>query len=220
MSDAQPSIAPLAVASGPARRRGVCLVVSAPSGAGKSTITRALLAADPALTLSISVTTRAPRAGEQDGVHYWFRDEPAFAAMTERGELLEWAGVFNRRYGTPRGPVEDALATGRDVVFDIDWQGHRQIRAAMPADTVGVFILPPDIESLRTRLRRRGDPEPMVQDRMAAALSELSHWREYDHVVVNARVEDAIAATRAILLAARSATARQVWLNRYGVPTG
>ena len=198
----------------------MCLVVSAPSGAGKSTITRALLDHDPALTLSISVTTRAPREGELDGVHYRFCTEDAFARMAERGELLEHAGVFGRHYGTPRGPVEDALANGNDVVFDIDWQGHRHIRAAMPADTVGVFILPPDVGTLRERLTRRGDHAAAIEPRMAEALSEMSHWREYDYVVVNAVVADAVAAVRAILQAARCATSRQVWTDRHGVPVG
>jgi guanylate kinase len=192
------------------QRRGLCLVISAPSGAGKSTITRALLAGDASLTLSVSVTTRAPRAGEQDGVDYWFRSQDEFAAMADSGALLEWAGVYGRSYGTPRLPVEQALADGRDVVFDIDWQGHRQLRAALPGDTVGVFILPPSIAALRQRLTGRGDDPAIVDRRMAQAESEMSHWREFDHVVVNSVIEDAVATVRAILATGRTATSRLV----------
>jgi guanylate kinase len=191
----------------------VCLVVSAPSGAGKSTITRALLADDPCLALSISATTRAPRAGEQEGVHYLFRSEAAFGAMMAAGELLEHAGVFGRFYGTPRAPVLAALEAGRDVVFDIDWQGHRQLRAALPNDTVGVFVMPPSIEALRQRLEQRGDPAEIVQQRMAAADAEISHWREFDYLVVNEVVADATAEIRSILTAARCASARQTWMT-------
>src|SRR5437016_13308665 len=126
-------------------RRGVGLVLSAPSGAGKTSIARSLCAMDPQVVLSTSITTRAPRAGERDGVDYFFRTQAEFDALVQRGELLEWANVFGRCYGTPRAPVERALAEGRNVVFDIDWQGHRQLRAALPADIVGVFILPPSL---------------------------------------------------------------------------
>ncbi len=185
-------------------------MVSAPSGAGKSTITRALLDGDPGLALSVSVTTRAPRAGELEGVHYLFRSEAAFAAMVAAGELLEHAGVFGKFYGTPRGPVLAALEAGQDVVFDIDWQGHRQLRAALPQDTVGVFIMPPSIEALRERLERRGDGAAAVQDRMAAAEAEISHWREFEYLVVNDELETAIGQVRAILTAARCASGRQV----------
>ncbi|MBV9734508.1 MAG: guanylate kinase [Acidisphaera sp.] len=200
-------------------RRGLCLVLSAPSGAGKSTITRALLAREPGLALSVSVTTRLPRAGEQEGVHYFFRDQAAFDAMAGRGDLLEWARVFDRCYGTPRAPVEQALAEGRDVVFDIDWQGHRQLRRALPGDVVSVFILPPSIEELDDRLRRRGDDPAQVSRRMHAAREEISHWREFDHVVVNADLERATGSVSAILCAARLATPRQVWLTAIGSGT-
>src|SRR3954452_15583937 len=138
------------------RRRGVCLVVAAPSGAGKSSITRALLASERQLELSISATTRPPRPGESDGIHYHFRTPEAFAVMVAQGAMLEWASVFGNSYGTPRAPVEAALEAGRDVVFDIDWQGHQQVRAALPADVVSVFILPPSVAALEHRLRRRG----------------------------------------------------------------
>lgn len=191
-------------------RRGVCLVVAAPSGAGKSTITRALLASEPALSLSVSVTTRAPRPGEQDGAHYHFRDEAAFDALAGAGELLEWARVFRHGYGTPRAPVEQALAAGRDVVFDIDWQGHRQLRAALPGDVVGVFLLPPSLAALEARLRGRlTDSDAEIARRMAAARAELSHWAEFDHVVVNQELDRAVAGIRSVLHAARLATARQ-----------
>ena len=194
--------------AGPGPRRGLCLVVAAPSGAGKSTITRALRAGDPALALSISATTRAPRPGEIEGVHYLFRTDAEFAAMIAAGELIEWAGVFGRTYGTPRAPVLAALAAGRDVVFDIDWQGYRQLRAALPGDTVGVFILPPSVDLLRERLEQRGDGAAVVQQRMDKAQDEISHWREFDYVVVNAVIDEAVAAVQAILTAERCATGR------------
>ena len=191
-------------------RRGVCLVVAAPSGAGKSTITRALLASEPALSLSVSATTRAPRPGEVDGVHYHFVDETEFVLRKFKNELLESAQVFGRYYGTPRAPVERALQEGQDVVFDIDWQGFRQLRQALPADVVGAFILPPSLPALEARLRARaGDSAEQIARRMAAARAEMSHWAEFDHVVVNADLDRAIAEVRAVLHAARCTTARQ-----------
>ena len=198
------------------RRRGLCLVVSAPSGAGKSTITRALLASEPDLTLSVSATTRQPRPNEQDGVHYHFRTDAEFAAMVQAGAMLEWATVFGRSYGTPRAPVEQALAAGRDVVFDIDWQGHRLLRAALPQDVVGVFVLPPSLEALELRLRARASDTPAeIERRMQAARSELAHWAEFDHVVVNQDLATAIAALRSVLHAARLVTARQTGLAAF-----
>ncbi len=195
-------------------RRGLCLVLAAPSGAGKTSISRSLLAADPGLHLSISATTRAPRAGETEGEHYFFRDRAAFDAMIAADELLEWADVFGQRYGTPRAPVSAALARGEDVLFDIDWQGHRQLRATLPGDVVGVFIMPPDFAALETRLRARGDNENDIARRMAAAEAEISHAREFDYCVVNDALPDAIATIAAILRAARAATTRQTWLPR------
>jgi guanylate kinase len=191
--------------------------VAAPSGAGKSTITRALLAGEAGLSLSISVTTRAPRVGEREGVDYFFRDQAQFDDMVARRDLLEWAGKFGRSYGTPRAPVEAALAAGQDVAFDIDWQGHRQLRSAMPGDVVSVFILPPSIEQLDARLRGRGDAPAEIERRMHAAREEMSHWREFDHVVVNAHLATAIDEVRAVLHAARSATQRQVWLQSFAI---
>jgi guanylate kinase len=200
-----------------AARRGVCLVVAAPSGAGKSTITRALLAREPALRLSVSVTTRARRPGEQEGVHYYYIDEPAFRALAASGGLLEWAEVFGRCYGTPRAPVEEALRAGQDVVFDIDWQGWRQLKAALPEDAVGVFVLPPSIEALAERLAgRAGDDAEEIRRRMAAARDEISHWPEFDHVVLNDDLERCVAEVQAVLHAARSSTKRCFGLARLG----
>jgi len=196
-------------AAWPGPRRGVCLVISAPSGAGKSTIARALLGSEPELSASVSATTRAPRPGERDGVDYHFLSDAAFSALVDGSALLEWAHVFNRSYGTPRAPVEQALASGRDVVFDIDWQGWRQVKAALPADAVGIFILPPSVQTLRTRLlTRAGDDAAEIERRMRAACDEMSHWPEFDHVVVNDVLETCIAEVRAVLHAARTATSR------------
>ena len=194
-------------------RRGLCLVVAAPSGAGKSSITRALLASEADLTLSVSVTTRAARPGERDGVHYHFRTPDEFDRMVEAGALLEWARVFGRGYGSPRAPVEAALAAGRDVVFDIDWQGHRQMRAALPEDVVGLFILPPSLAELEARLRARGsDNDQEIARRMAAAVSEISHAGEFDHVLVNRDFAESVELARAVLRAARLETRRLVGL--------
>ncbi len=205
----------------PPARRGLCLVLSAPSGAGKSSLARALLACEPQVELSISVTTRLARPGEQDGIDYHFVSDDAFAALAQSGGLLEWARVFGRGYGTPRQPVESALASGRDVLFDVDWQGWRQIKAALPFDSVGVFILPPSIAALETRLAGRGsDDAAEIARRMRAARDEISHWAEFDHVVVNDTFEACLAELKAILHAARSATRRQTGLIRLVDPVG
>jgi guanylate kinase len=195
-------------------RRGVCLVLAAPSGAGKTAIAEALLASEPDLRQSVSVTTRRSRPGEIDGVHYRFCDQAAFDRMVAAGELLEWARVLNRHcYGTPRAPVEQALGDGQDMVFDIDWQGHRQLRAALPGDVVGVFILPPTLAALEGRLRSRS-PEDMAEiaRRMQQARNEIRHWPEFDHVVVNDDFDRAVASVRAVLHAARLVTERQTGL--------
>ena len=198
-------------------RRGLCLVLSAPSGAGKTAIAAALLARDGELTRSVSVTTRPRRPGEVDDVDYCFRDQQKFDRMRSSGKLLESARVFGRHwYGTPREPVEAALRNGVDVVFDIDWQGHRQLRAALPDDVVGVFILPPSLRALEARLRARaGDNPGEIAYRMALARDEISHWPEFSHVVVNDDLEQAAAAVHAVLQAARLLMSRQVGLARF-----
>lgn len=199
-------------------RRGLCLVLSAPSGAGKTAIARALLASEPRLRLSVSVTTRKPRASEVDGVHYHFLSEAEFADAERNGELLEWARVLQgtHAYGTPRRPVEEALAAGQDVIFDIDWQGHLQLREKMGPDLVGVFVLPPSLAVLERRLRdRAGDDDAEIARRMSLARSEISHWAEFDHVVVNEDLDTSIESVRAILHAARLSTARQTGLAAF-----
>lgn len=199
-------------------RRGVCLVLSAPSGAGKTAITDALIAADPRLQRSVSVTTRAPRPSEIDGVHYHFMTEAQFVEAEAGGELLEWARVLKgtHAYGTPRAPVERALAAGRDLVFDIDWQGHNALREKLPADVVSIFVLPPDLASLESRLRKRGgDDEAEIARRMGTARDEISHWDSFDYVVVNTDLDIAIAEVRAILAAARLKRERQVGLGDF-----
>jgi guanylate kinase len=190
-------------------RRGLCLVLAAPSGAGKSSITRALLEAEPALHLSVSVTTRPPRPGEREGVHYFFRSAEEFAAMAAAGELLEWASVFGRSYGSPRAPVEAALRRGEDVAFDIDWQGYRQLRTALPGDVVGLFVLPPSLAELETRLRARAaDDAAEIARRMRTAQAEMSHATEFDYVLINDDFAISVAAARAVLHAARMQTHR------------
>jgi guanylate kinase len=204
-------------------RRGVCLVLSAPSGAGKTAITDALLTSEPGLRRSVSVTTRLARAGEIDGVHYHFLTDLEFQRAEAAGDLLEWARVLQGThvYGTPRAPVEQALAAGEDIVFDIDWQGHLALRQALPADVVSVFILPPDLPTLRARLvNRAGDDAAEIERRMRVARDEISHWAEFDHVVVNDDLPNAIVAVRAVLQAARLATARQVGLRAFVLGLG
>jgi guanylate kinase len=197
-------------------RRGVCLVIAAPSGAGKTSITRALLVLEPGLQLSVSVTTRARRPGEVDGVHYHFRTQAEFDAMRDGGELLEHANVFGHYYGTPRAPVEAALAVGRDTAFDIDWQGYRQLRMAMPSDVVGLFILPPSLAELEARLRKRGGVgESEIARRMQAAQQEMSHASEFDCVLVNVDFDRSVAEARGVLHTARLATARQQGLRDF-----
>jgi guanylate kinase len=197
-------------------RRGLLYIVSSPSGAGKTTLARRLLAADQDITMSVSVTTRSPRPGERDGVDYHFVDRDRFEDMKERGELLEWARVFDNHYGTPRAPVEEAIHAGRDVLFDIDWQGAQQLSEKLPNDIVRVFVLPPSGEVLESRLRSRAqDPPEVVARRMAAAASEISHWPEYDYVIVNSALDDSVASALAILTAERLKRARQLGLSTF-----
>lgn len=201
---------------GAATRRGLVFVLSSPSGAGKTTITRALLEGDAGLSMSVSVTTRPPRPGEVDGRDYRFIDRAAFEKLVAEQALLEHAQVFDHWYGTPRAPVEAALAEGRDMVFDIDWQGAQQVRARLPDDFVSVFILPPSMTELHDRLRRRAkDSEKVVIARMAKAVDEVSHYDEYDYVIVNDDLERAVASVRAILAAERLRRARQRWLRPF-----
>jgi guanylate kinase len=199
-------------------RRGVCLVLSAPSGAGKTAIAEALLASEPRLRPSISVTTRARRPNEIDGVHYHFLTEAAFQQAVQDDALLEWARVLQgtHAYGTPREPVEAALAEGLDVVFDIDWQGHQQLRAKLAADVVSVFVLPPSLAALRARLvGRAGDRGAEIERRMRVAGEEIGHWVEFDHVVINEDLSAATEAVREVLYASRTATRRQFGLDGF-----
>lgn len=186
------------------RRRGIMVVVSSPSGAGKSTIARNLLENDKALELSVSVTTRQRRGSEIDGVHYHFVSQRDFERLRDTDALLEWAEVHGNYYGTPREPVENAMAEGRDMLFDIDWQGAAQLSEKMPADIVSVFILPPSIGELRTRLKRRAeDSDETIETRLSNAKLELEHWREYDYVVVNDDLDLAYSSLRSIVTAER-----------------
>ena len=195
------------------RRRGLMLVLSSPSGAGKTTISRLLLESDAGLALSISVTTRSKRPDEVDGRDYLFVDPATFEKMRAADELLEHAKVFGHDYGTPRAPVEKALDEGRDVLFDIDWQGARQLKAKAQDDLVGIFILPPSTGELHARLRRRAqDPDDVVAQRMSRAPDEMSHWDEFDYVVVNRDIQESVAGVRAILAAERLRRERQVGL--------
>jgi guanylate kinase len=197
-------------------RRGVMLVLSSPSGAGKTTLSRKLLASDPGITLSISVTTRLPRVDEIDGRDYHFIDATRFEAMRRGGELLEWATVFDNCYGTPRVPVEEAIAGGRDVLFDIDWQGTQQLREKARSDLVSVFVLPPSGKELERRLHNRAqDSDNVIAGRMAKAVDELSHWAEYDYVIVNRDLDRAFAEVQAILAAERVRRERQTGLSAF-----
>lgn len=198
-------------------RRGLMLVLSSPSGAGKTTISRRLLATErERMALSVSVTTRAPRPGEIEGRDYFFIDDKRFGVMVAKGELLEHANVFGHSYGTPRAAVESALAAGRDVLFDIDWQGTQQLAEKARSDLVSIFVLPPDMKELERRLRERAqDSEQVVQGRMAKAADEMSHYREYDYIIVNREIDASVAQVRAILMAERLKRDRQVGLGDF-----
>jgi guanylate kinase len=197
-------------------RRGLMLVLSSPSGAGKTTLSRKLLETDPGVELSVSVTTRKQRPGEIDGRDYHFIDAARFDAMVKGGELLEWAQVFGHRYGTPRAPVEAALTNGHDVLFDIDWQGTQQLREKADHDLVSIFVLPPSMADLERRLRRRAqDPDEVIRARMATATDEMSHWAEYDYVVINTDVDRAFREVHTILAAERLKRERQTGLSDF-----
>lgn len=194
-----------------ADRNGILIVLSSPSGAGKSTMTRRLLAQNRDIRLSVSVTTRPPRPGEVEGRDYWFVSSDRFAAMVEGGELLEHADVFGHRYGTPRAPVEAALTGGSDMIFDVDWQGAQQLRlSALGRSVVSVFLLPPSIAALETRLRTRAqDSEQVIASRMAKARAEISHWAEYDYVLVNDDLDRCYSQIQTIVAAERLKLRRQ-----------
>jgi guanylate kinase len=197
-------------------RRGLMLVLSSPSGAGKTTLSRKLLDADPGVELSVSVTTRKQRPGEIDGRDYHFIDAARFEAMIKRGELLEWAHVFGHRYGTPRAPVEAALVRGHDVLFDVDWQGTQQLREKAGRDLVSVFVLPPSMADLEQRLRRRAqDTDEVIHARMATATDEMSHWGDYDYVVINTDLDRAFTEVQTILAAERLKRERQTGLSEF-----
>ena len=200
----------------PIHRRGLMLVLSSPSGAGKTTIARGLLERDAGITMSVSVTTRQMRPGEVEGLDYYFIDQQRFDRMAETGDLLEHARVFGNCYGTPRVAVEDALGAGRDVLFAIDWQGAQQLAQNARDDLVSVFVLPPSVSELERRLRGRGqDSEEVIANRMAKASNEISHWPEYDYVIVNSDVDESIAAVEAILHAERLRRRRQIGLPQF-----
>jgi guanylate kinase len=198
------------------RRRGFMLVLSSPSGAGKTTITRRLIDRDPALALSVSVTTRPPRPGEVEGRDYYFIDQARFDAMVAAGELLEHAVVFGRCYGTPRARVEESLAAGRDIVTDIDWQGTQQLSSSLPHDLVKIFVLPPSLAALDARLRTRAqDSDAVVAARMAKSSEEMSHWSEYEYVIVNRDIEASVAQAEAIVAAERLKLTRLLGLAEF-----
>jgi guanylate kinase len=197
-------------------RRGLMFVLSSPSGAGKTTLSRMLLKADRSVELSVSVTTRPRRPSEVEGRDYHFIELARFETMVRTNKLLEWAEVFGYRYGTPRRPVEKALGAGRDILFDIDWQGTQQLREKARDDLVSVFILPPTIKELHRRLQRRAqDSRAIIVSRMAKAADEMSHWPEYDYVIVNRDKDEAFAQVRAILAAERLKRERQIGLSSF-----
>ena len=197
-------------------RRGLMVVLSSPSGAGKTTLTRKLLAENPDMAMSVSATTRGARPGETDGQDYYFISKDKFAQMVDEDEFLEHAKVFDNFYGTPRAPVEAALGEGRDIVFDIDWQGAQQLTQAAGDDLVKIFILPPSMSELEARLKSRAqDSDAVIAKRMSKSEAEISHWAEYDYVIVNEDIETAMEELRTIVAAERLARRRQPWLGGF-----
>ena len=193
-----------------ARRRGLLIVLSSPSGAGKTTISRMLLAADPDITMSISATTRPKRPGEVEGEHYHFVDDAGFKALVDAGDFAEWAYVFDHRYGTPKAPIKAALKAGSDILFDIDWQGTQQLEAGMGEDLVSIFILPPSMAELDRRLHARAtDSDEVIVHRMRRAAGEIGHWAEYDYVLINENMERCLEEVKAIVAAERLKRTRQ-----------
>ncbi|MGB7269417.1 MAG: guanylate kinase [Albidovulum sp.] len=199
------------------QRRGLLIILSSPSGAGKSTLAKRLMAWDESLGFSVSATTRPARAGEVEGQDYYFKTRPEFEAMVAAGEMLEHAEVFGNLYGSPKAPVEKAMAEGRDTLFDVDWQGGQQIRrSSLGKDAVSVFVLPPSIAELERRLRSRGQDAPeVIAQRMAKSEAEISHWSEYDYVLVNDDIERADAELKTILTAERLRADRQTSLSDF-----
>ncbi len=199
------------------QRRGLLIILSSPSGAGKSTLSRRVLENDPGVVFSVSATTRSPRPGEKDGREYFFKSREDFKALVEAGGMLEHAEVFGNLYGTPMAPVEAAISTGKDVLFDVDWQGGQQIRnSPLSEAVVSVFVLPPSMPELEDRLKKRGqDSAGVVTQRMAQSRDEISHWAEYDYVLVNDDVDKAEADLRAIVQAERLKRARVTGLNGF-----
>ncbi len=198
-------------------RRGLLIILSSPSGAGKSTLAKRLMAWDANLRFSVSATTRAPRPGETDGVEYYFRSKHDFEHMVAEGEMLEHAEVFGNFYGTPKAPVEAAMKAGQDTLFDVDWQGGQQIRrSSLGKDVISIFILPPSIAELESRLRGRAqDSDAVIAGRMAKSMHEISHWAEYDYVVVNHDADQAAEELKVILRAERARAERQPWLTEF-----
>ena len=197
-------------------RRGIMVVLSSPSGAGKTTLTRKLLKENPDMAMSVSATTRQPRPGEKDGEDYYFISKNKFTDMVDDDEFLEYAKVFDNFYGTPRAPVEAALGDGRDVVFDIDWQGAQQLTQAAADDLVKIFILPPNMVELEKRLRTRAqDSDEVIAKRMSKSENEISHWPEYDYVIVNEDVDAAMNELRTIVASERMRRRRQPWLGGF-----
>ena len=199
-----------------AQRRGLMIVLSSPSGAGKTTLTRKLLKENPDMAMSVSATTRSPRNGEEDGTDYYFISKNKFVEMVDEEAFLEHAKVFDNFYGTPRAPVEAALSDGHDVVFDIDWQGAQQLTQAAGDDLVKVFILPPNMCELEMRLKKRAqDSDEVIAKRMAKSEAEISHWAEYDYVIVNENIDTALAELRTIVASERMRRRRQPWINSF-----
>ncbi|MCC5959341.1 MAG: guanylate kinase [Rhodobacteraceae bacterium] len=198
-------------------RRGLLIILSSPSGAGKSTLAKRLIAWDPSIRFSVSATTRAPRPGEVDGREYYFRSREDFTAMIDAGEMLEHAEVFGNYYGSPKGPVEHAMAQGHDTLFDIDWQGGQQVRnSSLGKDVISIFVLPPSIAELESRLRGRAqDSDDVIAGRMQKSRDEISHWAEYDYVLVNDDLDATEKTLCGIIQAERQRRERQPWLNDF-----
>ncbi|OUD11062.1 guanylate kinase [Marivivens niveibacter] len=199
------------------RRRGLLIILSSPSGAGKSSLAKRLMAWDPSLKFSVSATTRQPRPGEVDGVDYYFKSHEEFEKLIADGGMLEHAEVFGNYYGSPQGPIDEAIAEGRDTIFDIDWQGGQQIRRSKLAqDVVSIFILPPSIADLESRLRGRAqDSDEVIEKRMSQSRNEISHWAEYDYVIVNRDLDKAEEELKTILTAERARASRQPQLTEF-----